>query len=297
MTTAPHDSFFRGSMQYTPIAAAFLTAHLPQEILARIALNTLTIESGSFVDEEHKAQITDILYSAQIDQEQGFLCFLIEHQSRAEALMPFCLLCYQCAILDAHIKQQPKPPKKLPVILPIVMYNGKKSPYPGSTDLCDCFMPRDLAEKNFLKPFRLLDLTVIPDETLQQHQAAAVMELLEKHIYTREIMPLIQKLIDAQLFVHVRDIGNGKYDELSIKYMLTNSESNDTRKAVKLLIQALPDKEEKIMTIAEQLKKQGREEGSEERAIKIAKELRIRGMNIQAIADITKLPNKVIKTL
>jgi predicted transposase/invertase (TIGR01784 family) len=108
-------------------------------------------------------KITDILYAVTILEKTGYIYLLIEHQSNPEVLMPFRLQQYIFSIMTQHLKQ--KTTKVLPLVMPMVFYHGKEK-YPYSTDIFQLFGDHsNLAQELFLKPFQLIDLTIIPDET------------------------------------------------------------------------------------------------------------------------------------
>ena len=74
-----HDGFFKGSMKKIEVAQAFFSHHLPTELLQQIELSTLQLCDGSYIDEELRASMSDILYSVAIGQEKGYLFLLAEH--------------------------------------------------------------------------------------------------------------------------------------------------------------------------------------------------------------------------
>lgn len=63
-TTVPasHDSFFKASMQHVEIARDFLKAHLPAEITQQVKFETLRPMPNSFVGDQHRTLMTDMLY-------------------------------------------------------------------------------------------------------------------------------------------------------------------------------------------------------------------------------------------
>ena len=297
-----HDSFFRGSMMNIEIARDFLTAHLGQQILKRIDLSSLKLEPSTFIDDKHKELRSDILYSAKIDNKQTYLYVLVEHQSRVDEFMAFRVLNYSCQIWQMHLDRlrQTKSKianKKLPSIVPLVIYNGKVSPYGHSTKLLDCFTDPNLVKKFILEQFKLVDLTIEPDQELVRHQRAAVMELLEKHIRARNILPIIEFMCNADVWGQIKNLENGKYLHFALKYLVDKGETTTINKAISLIAQRLPDKEEKIMTIADGLRKQGKLQGSQETKIEIARNLLAMGMDYRAVAKATKLPSSKIKAL
>lgn len=297
--SANHDSFFRASMQHIEVARAFFEVHVPKHIAKRIDFDSLKIEPNSYIDQDHKEVISDILYSVQIDQDLGYIYLLAEHQSTPQTLMPYRLIKYIFGIFDHHLKKQKgeKNRKRLPIIVPLILYNGKDSPYPYSTNLFDCFTDPGLAEKvMFNGPFKLIDLTTEPDEKLRRHKEAAVMELLEKHIRTRDILPLIELLAKSGLLEQLQQLGAGEYLQFTLNYVLNKGEASDNRKVIELLSETLPN--EDIMTIAESLKKEGRKEGMRAGMEKMAKNLLASGkLDAQSIAEASGLPLSKVNAL
>lgn len=81
----------------------FLDIHLPAPLRALCNLNTLRLESGSFIDDELRASHSDILYSLQTQAGEGYIYLLIEHQSSADRHMAFRLMRYAIAAMQRHL--------------------------------------------------------------------------------------------------------------------------------------------------------------------------------------------------
>jgi len=80
----------------------------------------------------------------------------------------------------------------LPLVFPLVLYHGKKR-YPYSTDVRELVAaPSALIDTYFLKPFKLIDLTIIEDATLREYVWAGILQYVEKHIYARDFLPHLQ---------------------------------------------------------------------------------------------------------
>ncbi|HGJ5877456.1 MAG TPA: Rpn family recombination-promoting nuclease/putative transposase [Arsenophonus sp.] len=78
----------------------------------------------------------------------------------------------------------------LPVVIPLLFFQGKASPYPYSTHWLDCFADPKLAKSVYMQAFPLVDVTAIPDEEIVTHHHVALMEWVMKHIRTRDILEL-----------------------------------------------------------------------------------------------------------
>lgn len=83
--------------------------------------------------------------------------------------MAFRLLRYAVAAMQRHLEAGHK---KLPLVIPVLFYTGKRSPYPYSTRWLDEFDNPAVAEKLYGGPFPLTDITVIPDDDIMNHRSA-----------------------------------------------------------------------------------------------------------------------------
>ena len=95
-----HDSYVRGSLMNLEIARSFMETYLPPELIKIANLDSLRIEPTSFIDEQHKTKIADILYSLKLGNDLGYIYVNIEHQSRPDKLMPYRMLKYLCGIFE-----------------------------------------------------------------------------------------------------------------------------------------------------------------------------------------------------
>ena len=129
MPQSPHDWLFRLVFAQPEHARGELSAIIPAALAKALDWSTLTIRPDSLVDSQLSRQYTDLQYSARWrDGSEGRevrVCFLFEHQSTppTEGLMGLRLLGYQTRIWEGLHRDHPTA-KKLPMIIPIVMYHG-----------------------------------------------------------------------------------------------------------------------------------------------------------------------------
>lgn len=289
----PHDRLFRNFLADISKAKVFLQTYLPESIKRQCDFSVLSFKPGSFVEKDLKHHFSDILYSVKVAGVEGYIYTLIEHETTPHKLTPFKLLRYQIAIMKQHLDQGNK---TLPIVIPLLFYRGKKSPYPYTTDIFDCFENKALASEIFLKSYPLIDITVISDEELRQHKGIAILELVQKNIHQRDALEFIK---DIALQVAEQFLTHEQFKSL-LYYISQEGESEDFKGFYSNLAKALPNYREDIMTLAQQLKQeglqQGREEGIRHNAILIAKKLVSQGRSIQYIKDLTNLSEvEVIK--
>lgn len=254
----PHDKYFQSAMSNIKIAKDFFRQHLPKEFRREVDLNTLKLEKASYIDKELKKLMSDILYSAQIDGDEGYLYLLIEHQSKGDRMMPFRLLEYSCRIMRRDISNGKK---FLPVVIPLVLYNGDVR-YPYEHDIFYLFprgVQRKLAKNTLCKPFQLVDLSEMTDMELNTSNWSSIMLMLMKHIYSRELLGVIESISEKLNIIYENE---GKdYVYTSMNYVLSAGNLEKLEDLSDILNNVSSDMGEDIMTIAERLITQGREEG------------------------------------
>ena len=253
-TPTPHDATFRQFLTQPDIARDFMELHLPAELRAICDLSTLKLESGSFVEDDLRQYFSDVLYSLKTTAGDGYIHVLIEHQSTPDRHMAFRLLRYAVAAMQRHLEAGHK---TLPLVIPVLFYTGKRSPYPYSTRWLDEFSDPVLAESLYNSAFPLVDVTVIPDDEIMEHRSMAALTLLQKHIHQRDIASLTDRL--ATLLM--ADYLSSPQVTALIHYLLQAGESADSEAFVRELAQRVPQHGDALMTIAQQLEQKGIEKG------------------------------------
>jgi len=256
-TPTPHDATFRQFLTQPDIARDFMELHLPEELRSVCDLSTLKLESGSFVEDDLRQYFSDVLYSLKTTAGDGYIHVLIEHQSTPDKHMAFRLMRYAVAAMQRHLEAGHK---TLPLVIPILFYTGKRSPYPYPTRWLDEFDDPALAGKLYGSAFPLVDVTVIPDEEIMEHRSMAALTLLQKHIHQRDIATLTDRL--ATLLM--ADYLSSPQVTALIHYLLQAGESADSEAFVRELAQRVPQHGDALMTIAQQLEQKGIEKGIEQ---------------------------------
>ncbi|MBA2650536.1 MAG: Rpn family recombination-promoting nuclease/putative transposase [Legionella sp.] len=296
----PHDQFFRTALANPRVARDFLKAWLPKDLCERIDFEKLEIQPRSYINDVRQESEVDVLFKTKIDDKEAYLYFLLEHQSKPDPLMPFRLFKYLCNIMDDHLKTQQT--KKLPLVYPLVIYHGKQK-YPFSTNIHDLVdAPPELIDRFFLKPFHLIDLGCIEDETLKKHAWAGVMEFALKHIFSRDILPFLKNMTGL---MHELDRSGGRdFLAIVLQYIIERGEISDKDEFFNLIDTKIsPEVGEQIMSLAKELKEEGRLEGrlegelNKEREIakRLLKEesdpafiLKVTGLSLEEIKELDK---------
>ncbi|MBF7997752.1 Rpn family recombination-promoting nuclease/putative transposase [Rahnella laticis] len=297
-TPTLHDAVFKQFLTHPETARDFLDIHLPPALRKLCDLNTLQLASGSFIEDDLRPYYSDVLYSLKAGNGDGYVYCLIEHQSTPDKHMAFRLMRYAIAAMQRHLDAGYK---TLPLVIPVLFYQGKVSPYPYSMSWLDEFETREYARTLYGENFPLVDITIIPDDEIMQHRRMAILELLQKHIRQRDLTELLDQLTTLLLG------GNTTQEQLIsvINYMLQAGESRDPAALINTLASRVPQHEETLMTIAEQLRlegeqrgiqkglqlgeQKGRQEGEREAALKIARTMLASGLDRAMVMQMTGL--------
>jgi len=250
----PHDLVFKTFLSRMETARDFIAIHLPPALLRLCDLQTLQLESGSFIEEDLRPYFSDMLYSLKTSCGDGYIHVLIEHQSSPDRHMAFRLMRYAIAAMQRHLEAGHK---TLPLVIPILFYQGRKSPYPYSLNWLDDFTDPALAGKIYGRQFPLVDITVIPDDEIMRHRSMAALTLIQKHIRQRDLTRFLDKLAGLLTRNHI----SGQQIIALVNYMLQAGEAQDARTLLYEMAQRAPQYGDELMTLAEQLKQEGRIEG------------------------------------
>ena len=281
------------------VAKDFLKAHLPKEISSRCNFATLKIKATSYIEEDMRTHLADILYEVEIDGRDGFIYVLLEAQTDAIKFMPLRYVRYSTSIWKNYAENNPG--KGLPVIIPLLLYTGKKSPYPYSLAFADCFEDPAFAREVLNQPVRLIDLSVTSDDEIKNHGQAALLEIVQKHIYDRDILNLAHEIVEI---LRLQEVSRDLFTDL-LQYIISEGDSENYKGFFNILIEQSTQHKEAAMNIAERLKQdsfqqgihagieqgmqQGMQLGEHEKALAIARNMFFRNIDISIIKEVTGL--------
>ncbi len=290
----PHDKLVKSTFSDPDNARAFLQAHLPSNLVRRMDWTSLSLLSGSFIDPEFAATSSDLLFTAKIDGHPAFLYILFEHQNQEDPLIGLRLLTYMVRIWNDYLRNNPGA-TKLPAILPLVLAQDSK-PWKSSTRFADLIdIPEGVGEdiKKHIPDFefQLVELYHMPFDkilgtpmgilTLRALKAEKLQTLLDDPVWDETL--LIQ-LPSASFEMLMRYILDRDLDKPAFRRKLKTLRN--------------PKLSKNAMSLAEQFRQEGRQEGlifSKQQAILEALEIRFQrapeGLleEIEAITDSEKL--------
>ena len=90
-----------------------------------------------------------------------------------------------------------------------------------------------------------------------QHRRIAVLELVQKHARHRDLLEIMEPLVTLLLTDYTTD----KQIQSLMSYLLQVGETNNLEALITSLASSVPKHEDRLMTIAEQLRQQGEQRG------------------------------------
>lgn len=289
-TSTPHDAVFKQFLYHPDTARDFLDIYLPSTLRELCDLQTLKLESGSFIEDSLRASYSDVLWSLKTNEGDGYIYVVIEHQSSPDAHMAFRLMRYAIAVMQRHLDAGHK---KLPLVIPLLFYHGAASPYPYSLCWLDEFDDPESARQLYSTAFPLIDITVVPDDEIMQHRRMALLELIQKHIRKRDLMGLVEKLA----ILLVKGHANDSQLKALFNYLMQAGDTVHFGEFIHEIAERLPQHKDKLMTIAERLRQEGHRKGLQEglqtgkreEALRIATTMLVDGIDKLTILRITGL--------
>uniref|UniRef100_A0A1A9Z2J0 Transposase_31 domain-containing protein n=1 Tax=Glossina pallidipes TaxID=7398 RepID=A0A1A9Z2J0_GLOPL len=157
------------------------------------------------------------------------------------------------------------------------------------TQWLDCFTDPELAESIYRQAFPLVDITAMPDDEILSHRRVALLELVQKHIRTRDMLELSA---DMARPLNLWAIPKEQFRSL-MYYIAERGNTSDEAQFLQHIATKATDYREDIMTIAEPLEakgiQKGIQQGRQESARSIALQMLARGMERDVVKVCTGL--------
>lgn len=267
---SPHDKLFKDTFSRKDAAISYLQSFLPEEIQSHTDFDSLQVYPGEYIDSELKGSFSDLVYKVNINNNPAYLYLLFEHQSTAETLMAFRFT----HLWDKILKGQSQA-KRLPAILPLVLYQGKAiwSAPLQLNDLIekpnrdfDRYMPQleyilvDLAQKNI-------------DSMVDDAHCQVVLHLMSAAA-TAKLLPILQAHGELIAAILSKDSGLDLI-EILFRYSASIDNSIDLNSFQEIITDSVDaDNRGQLMeTFIEQLENKGRFERRVEGEVKMLKSM------------------------
>lgn len=117
------------------------------------------------------------------------------------------------------------------------------------------------------------------------HRSMAALTLLQKHIHRRDLADLLDRLAATLMAGHL----TGQQLVSLINYLVQAGETDDAEAFVRNLAQKVPQHEDELMTIAQQLEQKGLDKGRIEGKMEVARKLLENGIPLESVRELTGL--------
>ena len=262
----PHDRFFKETLGDPALAAEFLQLYLPPEVANLLDTSRLVIGDTSMADLKLETHLADLLFRVGLKTGgDAYIYVLPEHKSYPDKWAGLQLLSYATRLWEAA---KARKSKRLPVVIPVVVYHGKR-PWPGKSGFSDLFglKPDTAFLRQYLPGFRyhLIDLAQYDDNQLVGSAPLSAAFLLLKYIFRQELgekFPLAFQQLGQAGLPKARLTARAV---LMANYLAIASEVDKMELGEELMDSVGPEEGHEIMnTIAGEWLREGRQQGLQE---------------------------------
>lgn len=304
----PHDKFFKEMFGNIALAKDFMNNYLPVEILRIVDLETLNPEKEHYIEDDLKESFSDLLFKADINGKEGYLYFLFEHKSYPSKRIAIQLLHYMVRIWeDKAIKENRE---KIPIIIPMTVYHGRVNWNIGLrlSDLMEGYRKLPEAVKKYIPDYEYLiyDLSGYSDDDIKGDVQLRIVIKILRSIFKadEEFFEVFKEAVEVLDKLEKQEKGI-EYFKTFIYYILNARKELNLTEIYDLVKGVSVERSDEIMTIAEELLKEGMEKGIEKGIEKgkldekrdIAKKLMAKGLDMNTIIQITELDEEEVKKL
>ena len=298
VTNPKYDAYFKFNLEQREIAESYIRKALPQALINFCDFSQMKLEPSEHIDPELRKLISDVLWSLPIKGEKSYIYILAEHESglKDHQLLPFRFHKYIIRIMERHLA---KGNKKLPIVIPILLYHGTTKGYPHSVSIYDCFEMKTLARKYAFRDLTLIDLTTMSDKSIADQGFRFFFELVLKYARDENLaIKLVESLVQYPHLVKYFE----KQDFKKAFVSLLMSLDLDSEHAASETLKQLDDLTGvNIMTLREQWENKAQQQGMQQGALEKARETALNllsfGDSLEKVEKVTGLEKSVIEEL
>ena len=137
MRPSDHDASYKLLFSAPELVRDLVLGFIPDEWLHSLDYSTLEKMPGSYVTDDMRHRADDVVWRVKVGGEWIYLYILIEFQSKVDPWMAVRMMSYVGLLYQDLIKaKQVLPQRKLPPVLPIVLYNGD-APWKAATNIAE----------------------------------------------------------------------------------------------------------------------------------------------------------------
>lgn len=298
-----HDAFLKKAFESPVATREFLDEFLSDKVKQKLDLTKIIVEKESYVEEDLTRRISDIVLSVKTkSNDDAFVYVLIENQSNPDYWIAFRLWKYMLLLSERHKKKR----NKLPLVCPIVLYNGKKK-YTAPLNLWELFEDPELAKELWINDYNLVDLRAMQDDEINYDKHVSMFVYMLKHIHDRDLVKSIEQLLENCRKVIQFDVSEEYIYMKSIMWYCGNRLERSSVKQINCKILDIVPEENRndiMKTFAQECTEkgiaigieQGLEQGFQQGKFTIARALLQDGMPASKVANVTNIPvSKIVQ--
>jgi predicted transposase/invertase (TIGR01784 family) len=156
-----HDQGYKRLFSHPQTVEELIRGFLRPDWVERLDVSTLERVGSGFISDDLRERQSDVVWRVKWRSEREgwfYLYLLLEFQSTSYPFMAVRMLTYVSLLLEEILrKEKLKPGSRIPVILPVVLYNGKR-PWRAPLDLAELFLDVPASLRRHLPRLRYLVL-------------------------------------------------------------------------------------------------------------------------------------------
>ncbi|MCA0254369.1 MAG: Rpn family recombination-promoting nuclease/putative transposase [Proteobacteria bacterium] len=330
---AKHDQLIKKALENPIIAQEFLDEYLPTEYKELIDLSTVKPEKETYIEESLKNKLSDMVFSVKIKSQklgsnakekqevssslkekevvkiddEALIYTLIEHQSKSDHWIALRLLKYSLLLLERHATKK----AKLPLIIPMIIYNGKKK-YDAPRNIYDLFVYPELAKKALSEDHKIIDLQAMSEDTIDYQKHLSFLLYVMKNIHARDTIAMLEGAMKrCKQAIIIDQEQNYILTRLILWYTDSKVPVEQKMLLEQVCVDNLPkqDRDEVMRTIADayieegynkglvQGIEKGEARGEEKKAVEIANNMLKSNLELKLISSVTGLSIDTLQKL
>ncbi len=293
-----HDEFVKTNLSDKTMAQDFMRQFLPSELINKLDLKGLELDTNSYITTELAKYYSDLLWLCPYNKNTIRIALLLEHKSSLVAYPHLQLLRYMLEIWEKNQKEaQPFLP-----IVPIIFYHGDSKWH--VRPMIDYFKGIESELYQYIPQFNyeLVDVSQYSDETILSFKIGLLKNVLLALSHSRDQKYLRQNFgflfIEADEYIQTPK--GVDFIKTMFVYLLKNTEFSD--EDIENMLNQIPSPLNNIaMSTYDRLiykgLREGIEKGIENEKIEVIKNARLNGLDIETISKIVKLPTLKIRQI
>ena len=210
----------------------------------------------------------------------SYIYILFEHKSYNDTLPIVQILQYIIKTWELHLKQNKNKDqyktKKLPIVLPVLLYHGKEK-WSSGRQLIDSMEEHIKEFAQFIPNFEILlyDLSDYSDDELKGNAAIRVVLLMLKHIFDDDFPSKFEEILGLFKEVIESETGLKSYLPL-LRYVFSTRNDLSPKDIAEMVTKQISMKKgDEVMTLAEKLREEGEKIGEKRGKVETAQNVLI----------------------